>query len=98
VGNGRATKSCVGSDYNIDLDLGRKVVAGVAFLEHGDRRHLRVPQVRAGVGVVDAVREPFGVVGELFEVIGESFHISDESFGMTIRRPDSGDCETQWLC
>ena len=47
----------------LDLDLRRQVRAGIALLEHREWRHLRVAQVRAGVGVVDAVRQPGGIVG-----------------------------------
>ena len=41
----------------IDFDLRREVGPGVLLLVHRKRRHLRVPQVRPGVGLVDSARE-----------------------------------------
>ncbi len=41
----------------VELDLRRQVGAGVLLLPHGERSHLRVPQVQPGVRVVDAVGE-----------------------------------------
>ena len=40
-----------------DVELHRQVVAGVHFLEHRQRRHLRIAQVGFGVGAVDAAGE-----------------------------------------
>ncbi len=64
----------LGAGDGVDLDLGGEVGAGVALLEHGERRQLRVAQVAAGVGVEDAVRQrllvaPAGV--HVLALVGE---------------------------
>ncbi len=46
-----------------ELDLGGEVGAGVLLLVHRERRQLRVAEIRAGVGVEDALREGGRVVG-----------------------------------
>ena len=50
----------------VDLDLGRQIGAGVAFVEHRQRRQLRVPQIQRGVCARNAPGQMLGVmaVGE----------------------------------
>ena len=46
----------------VEIDLRRQVGPGVHLLEEVDRRHLRVAQVRLGVGLVDSARDRLLVV------------------------------------
>jgi hypothetical protein len=47
----------------VELDLCRQVRAGVLLLVRRQRGELAVAEVELGVGVVDALADPFGVVG-----------------------------------
>ncbi len=53
----------VGALGCIEIDLRRQVRAGVDLVEHVDGGGLRVAQIFLGVGLVDALGNPFGVVG-----------------------------------
>ena len=46
----------------VDVDLGGEVAAGVDLVVHGQGSVLRVAEIVGGIGVVDAVRNHFGIV------------------------------------
>ncbi len=61
------------ASYSKDLfqqvDLGRKVRAGVLFLGHRERNDLRIAQVAVAVCLVDTLREHLGVVAARIDVL-----------------------------
>ena len=53
----------------VQVDLGRKVRAGVLFLGHRERNDLRIAQVAVAVCLVDTLREHLGVVAARIDVL-----------------------------
>ena len=73
----------------VDLDLRGQVGAGVLLVPHGQRGQLRVAQVEAGVGVVDAAADGLPVVAAGEDPLAPLAH-HDRRAGVLAHRQHAG--------